>query len=134
MKKIFVLAVTLFTLSSVFAQPGRYHQRHDGRDYGKTDNRRYDRDDDRRYDRDHDRRNDRYTLTRSERDRLVKQINRDYDKPVKAVKKIRSLRFYEKDRKGRMLNAQRNQKIREVNARVAGKNNRRYDMARSRRW
>lgn len=126
MKKIFTLALALGTLSSVFAQSNRYDRRDDRWDgYSKVDNNRNDR----------DYRNNDYTLTKSERDKLVKQINKDYDNQIKAVKKSRSLKSYEKDRQIRMLEAQRDQKIRETNARYADRNNRRYnDQAYNRRW
>jgi hypothetical protein len=125
MKKVFTLMLALGSLTAVFAQGGYSNQRSESRDavlgrpstiYNSNDHR-----------------ND-YGFTSRERDQQIKEINRDFDKQIKAVKKTRSFRPYEKERRIRILEAQRTQKIQKVNARFNSQYNREYRNRGNKRW
>jgi hypothetical protein len=59
---------------------------------------------------------DNYSYNNLDRDRRVKEINKNYDRQIMQVKFNRRLRPFEKDRMIRMLEAQRDQAIRELNS------------------
>ena len=59
---------------------------------------------------------DNYSFNNSDKDRRVKEINKNYDRQIMQVKFNRRLRPFEKDRQIRILEAQRYEAIRELNA------------------
>jgi hypothetical protein len=50
-----------------------------------------------------------------DRDRKIREINKEYDRQIMQVKFNRRIRPFEKEREIRMLEMQRDQRIREVN-------------------
>lgn len=117
MKKIFILALCVGTLSSVFAQsPYSSHQnRNDDYAYsfpnrGATNARDYDRRDfkyDRRY-------NEQYSFTLRERDALLSRVNREYENRVNAIRYNRFMRNSEKRRELQKLEFQKAQDVRAI--------------------
>jgi hypothetical protein len=108
MKKIFTLLFAVGTMTAVFAQPGHSTDRRDSRDvvFGKTQTTTvYNVADNHSFN----------SFNSRERDKQIKQINKDYDKQIKSVMRNRWMNSFEKNRQIRMLEAQRDQKIREVN-------------------
>jgi hypothetical protein len=58
---------------------------------------------------------DNYSFNNADKDRKIREINKEYDRQIMQVKMNRRLRSFEKQRQIRMLEAQRDQKIRELN-------------------
>ena len=118
MKKIFTVLFFLGIITTGFAQSNRYPDNRNSRDVvlGQdrnvyNDNGRYDQN---RYD---------------QRERMIQQINREFEFKMMQLQRNRYLRSGEKRRQIRMLEMQRDQQIREVNARFSNtwNNNRRDD-------
>jgi hypothetical protein len=106
MKKIFTLVFALGTISSVFAQSK--HDESKNVIFGHTDyNKVYSTTD----------QHTAFSFDKKEKDRQITQINKDFDRQIKMVNRNRSLRSFEKQRQIRKLEAQRAQKIKEVNDR-----------------
>ena len=74
-------------------------------------------------DRNNNRRYETYNFTARERDEAIRNINRDFKERIKAVRKSRSLRSYEKDREVRRLEWQRDRAIEKVNDRFLSNRN-----------
>lgn len=68
------------------------------------------------------------------RDREIRQVNRDFDRQIMAVRHNRFLRPMEKEQRLRMLEAQRDQQIRMINDRYNGHYHRNFDGGDHRRW
>ena len=117
MKKIFILALCVGTLSSAFAQSpyGRQQNRNDDYAYsspnrGSTNARDYDRRDyrnDRRY-------NEQYSFTLRERDALLLRVNREYESRVNSIRYNRFMRNSEKRREMQKLEFQKAQDVRAI--------------------
>lgn len=121
---MFTLAVALLSITAVFAQNGRY-SRNGSRDVvlGRGQSTVYNAND-HRYD---------YSFTAKERDKQIKQVKKDFGKQIKSVQKDRSLRSFEKQQQVRMLEAQRDRRIEEINDRFNNLHNTQY-ASRNRRW
>jgi hypothetical protein len=119
MKKLFALVIALGAMTSIFAQRG-YDRREDSRDVilGQQNRPVYN----------NNRSNDGYYNSR-ERDELIERINRNYHWKIQSVRNDRYLRNGEKKREIRLLENERDAKIREVVERYNyynnNKNNRR---------
>jgi len=105
MKKVFVLALSLVAVTTVFAQRG-YDQRNESRDVvlGQPNSRNV-YGNDRGY-------NNGFSIR--ERDAQIQRINREYNRRIEAVKYDRYLRKAEKKRQVRFLENERDARIREV--------------------
>lgn len=113
MKKIFILLLSLVSISSVFAQSGRGH--FDSRDsrYNNTyDNRSYS------YDNRGARNNpspvvydNRDHRSDWQRQQEIDRINHDYDQRIDGYRRNRSISVYERDRQIRMLQQERSSKL-----------------------
>lgn len=107
MKKIFTLLFSVGLVGSVFAQSGR-------QDHFKVSN-------DVVFNKAPEALMNSHTsmydnnFFNADRDRKIREINREYDRQIMQVKFTRRLRPFEKDRMIRMLEIQRVQKIREIN-------------------
>jgi len=117
MKKVLAVLLSVVTTTSIFAQQDYYkNSRTDSRDlsYGQTDNRTV-------YN------SNLHSDDSKERDKEIKKINHDYDRQIKSIRKDRSLRNSEKDRRISFVERQRNQRIDEVMARFAPRRNTLHD-------
>lgn len=139
MKKILTLFIALGAIVSVQAQSHRSYPNDDrnGRDVilGDRNNRndRYDQPN-RTYEN-----TSRYTysMSASERDRKIDQVNREYDRRIRKVEKDRWIRSYEKQSQIRQLENQRRDEIRLVWERFRNSNNVHRDNSyqqNNRRW
>jgi len=126
MKKMFFVLLALVAASAVFAQSSRSEGRDVilGRD--NSQNRTV-------YDRDYDRSrsNDRYDNNSERQLQLrVDRISRDYDRRIDAVKRDRYLSNSQRKRQVKILEKERDARIREVRSeyydRSYSRNNRRY--------
>jgi hypothetical protein len=115
MKKVFALVVALGAMTAVFAQRG-YDHRDESRDVilGQGNRSVYD---------DHHNNNGYYNLR--ERDEQIQRINREYNWRMESVKHDRYLRKAERRRQIRILENERDARIREVMDRY-NYNNRNY--------
>jgi hypothetical protein len=116
MKKVFALVFALGAMTAVFAQRG-YDRRDESRDVilGQPNRNVYD-----------EHRNDGYYSIR-ERDAQIQRINREYNLRIESVKHDRYLRKAERKRQIRILENERDARIREVIERYNyynGRNNR----------
>jgi len=104
MKKVFALVLALGAMTAVFAQRG-YDRRDESRDVilGQQNRSVYN----------NNRSNDGYYSSR-ERDVQIERIRRDYDWRIQSVRNDRYLRKAEKKREVRLLENERDTKIREV--------------------
>jgi hypothetical protein len=153
MKKIYMLVLGLFTLSSAFAQSpyerqqgypnndnrndgyshanrgGVYNNRRDVYNSPSTANRGgvYNRDYDRSDSRFSNRYNEQYSLTQRERDVRVFQINREYENKVNYIRYNRFMNNSTKRWELRKLENQREQEIRMVLARFDDNRNKYND-------
>ena len=104
MKKLFALLLALGAMTAVFAQRG-YDRRDESRDVilGQQNRSVYN----------NNRSNDGYYTTR-ERDAQIERIRRDYDWRIQSVRNDRYLRKAEKKREVRLLENERDTRIREL--------------------
>src|SRR5689334_15034177 len=107
MKKIFTLLFSVGLVGSVFAQSGHQDRFKVSNDvvFNKAPETLMNS---------HTSMYDNYSFN-ADRDRKIREINKEYDRLIMQVKFNRRLRPFEKDRQIRMLEMQRDQKIREIN-------------------
>ena len=119
MKTMFTILFSVGITIASFAQSSHRN------DYPRNDRDVYGQRDDRNVynDRNNNRRYDTYNFTKGERDEAIKNINRDYKDRIKAVRKSRSMRSFEKDREVRRLEWQRDRAIDQVNDRFNSNRN-----------
>lgn len=117
MKKIFALALALSAMTAVFAQRG-YDRRDESRDVilGQPNRNVYNND--RGYN------NGNYAMR--DRDQQVRRINQEYNWKIESVKRDRYLRRAEKRRQVRLLERERDARIREIVQRSNSYSNRNY--------
>ncbi len=137
MKKIFTLLLAVGIISLAQAQPGN----RDNRQTDRRDNQPNDRQNDDRFDNDKTfvtvdlsfDRDDRFGNNRfsneRKRDMMIAKINREYDFRIQRVKNSFYMSRWEKQRKIRFLQEQRQQEIRMVYAKFSNRNqhDNRYD-------
>lgn len=121
MKKIFILLLSLGTLTSVFAQQvhekGNRNGSRDGA-YGQTNGRSV-------YNKNEQAVN--YSYNAKERDAEIKRINREFDEQIRSVRSNRRLRAAEKNRQIAMLERQRDQRIQQSSSRFTASRNTHFD-------
>ena len=122
MKTMLTILFSIGITIASFAQSSHrndYPSRNDRDVYGQRDDRNVynERNDN------NNRRYETYNFTARERDEAIRNINRDFKERIRAVKKSRSLRSYEKDREVRRLEWQRDRAIEKVNDRFLSNRN-----------
>src|SRR5436309_9078440 len=108
MKKIFTLLFSVGIVGTVFAQSGRqdrFKVSHDVAFNKAPEALMYNHSSSA---------NDTYMMGGRDKDRQINQVNRDFDRQIMAVRYNRHLRPFEKQRQIRFLEAQKDQKIREI--------------------
>ncbi|HRI25278.1 MAG TPA: hypothetical protein PLZ45_11410 [Ferruginibacter sp.] len=135
MKRIFTILISVFTISTAFAQNdnkgGDWASRgNDGHDRdGKDQYGRYDK-----YDK-HDNRRGGYYFSDREKDMQIAQINRNYDYKIQAVQNKYFMSWREKKRQISFLQEQRNCEVNAVMDKFTDRRNRfLYPVRRYERW
>src|SRR5438309_697675 len=105
MKKTFLLLFSIGTLSTVFAQDNRSHQNVNQTREIVLGNRRSDK-----Y-------NSSYTIDSRKKQEEIDKVTRDFDRRIVSIQKDRHLRTAEKNRQIRKLRAEKEQAIRNIDAR-----------------